>query len=109
MPTATKAPEIREKRAIPGMAQLQRVGRSLMLPIASLPAAALLLRLGQPDMLGANGLAGALGSNGHWRLPVATSWVPRATLCSRTCPCSSRSASPLGTPASPTVRPGSPR
>jgi PTS system N-acetylglucosamine-specific IIC component len=69
--TATKAPQIREKRAIPGMAQLQRVGRSLMLPIASLPAAALLLRLGQPDMLGADGLAGAMGSHGHWLLPVA--------------------------------------
>lgn len=66
--TATTAPEIREKRAIPGMAQLQRVGRSLMLPIASLPAAALLLRLGQDDMLGKDGLAGAWGD---WLLPVA--------------------------------------
>nr|WP_328807959.1 PTS transporter subunit EIIC [Nonomuraea antri] len=34
---------------------LQRLGRSLMLPIAALPAAALLMRFGQPDMLGANG------------------------------------------------------
>ncbi|RJL30450.1 PTS transporter subunit EIIC [Bailinhaonella thermotolerans] len=34
---------------------LQRLGRSLMLPIAVLPAAALLLRFGQPDMLGSNG------------------------------------------------------
>jgi PTS system N-acetylglucosamine-specific IIC component len=50
------------------MAQLQRVGRSLMLPIASLPAAALLLRLGQDDMLGKDGLAGAWGD---WLLPVA--------------------------------------
>ena len=66
--TATTAPEIREKRVIPGMAQLQRIGRSLMLPIASLPAAALLLRLGQDDMLGVNGLAGAWGD---WLLPVA--------------------------------------
>jgi PTS system N-acetylglucosamine-specific IIC component len=66
--TATTEPEIREKRAIPGMAQLQRVGRSLMLPIASLPAAALLLRLGQDDMLGKDGLAGAWGD---WLLPVA--------------------------------------
>lgn len=31
---------------------LQRLGRSLMLPIASLPAAALLMRLGQDDLLG---------------------------------------------------------
>ncbi len=35
-----------------GFAGLQRIGRSLMLPIAALPAAALLLRLGQPDLLG---------------------------------------------------------
>jgi PTS system N-acetylglucosamine-specific IIC component len=38
------------------LAVLQRIGRSLMLPIAVLPAAALLLRFGQPDMLGADGL-----------------------------------------------------
>jgi len=31
---------------------LQRLGKSLMLPIAVLPAAGLLLRLGQPDVLG---------------------------------------------------------
>ena len=30
---------------------LQQVGRALMLPIAVLPVAALLLRLGQPDLL----------------------------------------------------------
>jgi PTS system N-acetylglucosamine-specific IIC component len=35
---------------------LQRIGRSLMMPIAVLPVAALLLRFGQPDMLGADGL-----------------------------------------------------
>ncbi|MEC5152508.1 PTS transporter subunit EIIC [Cryobacterium sp. GrIS_2_6] len=40
-------------RKFPGLGQLQRVGRSLMLPIAALPAAGLLLRLGQPDLLGA--------------------------------------------------------
>ena len=32
------------------------IGRSLMLPIAVLPAAALLVRLGQPDMLGRESL-----------------------------------------------------
>ncbi|MEU6713098.1 PTS transporter subunit EIIC [Nonomuraea sp. NPDC046802] len=37
------------------MTVLQRLGRSLMLPIAALPAGALLLRFGQPDMLGSNG------------------------------------------------------
>ncbi|MDU0968749.1 MAG: PTS transporter subunit EIIC [Actinomycetaceae bacterium] len=48
-------------------ALLQRLGRSLMLPIASLPAAALILRLGQADMLGADGLA----AHAHWLQPVA--------------------------------------
>jgi len=37
-------------------AGLQRFGRSLMLPIATLPAAGLLLRLGQDDLLGKDGL-----------------------------------------------------
>jgi PTS system N-acetylglucosamine-specific IIC component len=37
---------------IPGFAQLQRLGKSLMLPIALLPAAGILLRVGQPDLLG---------------------------------------------------------
>src|ERR1700758_2181758 len=37
---------------IPGFAGLQRLGKSLMLPIAVLPAAGILLRLGQDDLLG---------------------------------------------------------
>ncbi|WP_067488556.1 PTS transporter subunit EIIC [Actinomadura hibisca] len=44
------------KRGSSTFAVLQRIGRSLMLPIAVLPAAALLLRLGQPDLLGVDGL-----------------------------------------------------
>src|SRR5215203_6656983 len=36
----------------PGFAQLQRLGKRLMLPIAGLPAAGILLRLGQDDLLG---------------------------------------------------------
>jgi PTS system N-acetylglucosamine-specific IIC component len=59
--------DLNEKRGIPGFAQLQRIGRALMLPIASLPAAALLLRLGQADMLGADGLA----KHASWLQPVA--------------------------------------
>jgi PTS system N-acetylglucosamine-specific IIC component len=51
------------------LAVLQRVGRSLMMPIAVLPAAALLLRLGQPDMLGTDGLAKYGGF--HWVTNVA--------------------------------------
>lgn len=53
----------------PVMAVLQRIGRSLMMPIAVLPAAGLLLRLGQPDLLGADGLA-SVGGFG-WVQPVA--------------------------------------
>jgi PTS system N-acetylglucosamine-specific IIC component len=63
----TTVAETPTKRGFPGLAQLQRIGRSLMLPIASLPAAALMLRLGQPDMLGADGVAGTWA----WMLPVA--------------------------------------
>jgi PTS system N-acetylglucosamine-specific IIC component len=52
------------------LAPLQKFGRSLMLPIAALPAAALLLRLGQPDLLGADGLgwdqvASVIGAAGN--------------------------------------------
>ena len=52
----SKAVLAKEKKSgglrIPGFAQLQRLGKSLMLPIALLPAAGILLRLGQPDLLG---------------------------------------------------------
>jgi PTS system N-acetylglucosamine-specific IIC component len=52
------------------LAPVQKFGRSLMLPIAALPAAALLLRLGQDDLLGADGLgwervAAVIGSAGN--------------------------------------------
>ncbi|WP_433474423.1 PTS transporter subunit EIIC [Spirillospora sp. CA-142024] len=53
--TATTV-ESAPRRGSSALAVLQRIGRSLMLPIAVLPAAALLLRFGQPDMLGADGL-----------------------------------------------------
>src|SRR4029077_879138 len=43
---------VKSGRQFPGFAQLQRLGKSLMLPIAVLPAAGILLRLGQPDLLG---------------------------------------------------------
>ena len=49
-PTADASPGT-AKRGM-NLAGLQRLGRSLMLPIAALPAAGLLLRLGQADMLG---------------------------------------------------------
>ncbi|MGZ4749217.1 MAG: hypothetical protein ACXVYY_19220, partial [Oryzihumus sp.] len=54
-----------------GLGVLQRLGRSLMLPIAALPVAALLLRLGQPDMLGAGDTGLALASTWPWLKPVA--------------------------------------
>jgi PTS system N-acetylglucosamine-specific IIC component len=52
------------------LAPVQKFGRSLMLPIASLPVAALLLRLGQPDLLGADGVgwdnvAAVIGAAGN--------------------------------------------
>ena len=49
-----------KKKTGGAFALAQRLGRSLMLPIATLPAAGLLLRLGQADMLGAEGLASKL-------------------------------------------------
>lgn len=57
----------KEKKPIPGFAQMQRIGRSLMLPIASLPVAALLLRFGAADILGADGVS----KHVHWMQPVA--------------------------------------
>src|SRR5918995_1719173 len=73
------APAAGERRGFPGLAGLQRLGRSLMLPIAVLPAAALLLRLGQNDMLGGEpgtvpeGLPSGLAQYDglHWLQPVA--------------------------------------
>lgn len=50
--TKKKATTKKSGLRIPGFAQLQRLGKSLMLPIALLPAAGILLRLGQPDLLG---------------------------------------------------------
>jgi len=44
------------------LASLQRVGGALMLPIAVLPIAGLLLRLGQPDLLNSAAMAGAGGA-----------------------------------------------
>ena len=67
--TAADAPQ--EKRAPRfNLAPLQKFGRSLMLPIAALPVAALMLRLGQPDLLGADGLgwtdvAAVIGAAGN--------------------------------------------
>src|SRR5215217_971258 len=48
----SQAAQHRSGMRFPGFAQLQRLGKSLMLPIAVLPAAGILLRLGQPDLLG---------------------------------------------------------
>jgi PTS system N-acetylglucosamine-specific IIC component len=65
----TTAVETTGGSRFPGLAQAQRVGRSLMLPIAALPAAALLLRLGQPDLLGRfesiSAVAAVIGAAGN--------------------------------------------
>ncbi len=49
-----------KKKGAGVMAVMQRIGRSLMLPVAVLPAAALLVRLGDKDMLGDPSLPGFL-------------------------------------------------
>ena len=59
----------RERRRL-NLGPVQKFGRSLMLPIAALPVAALMLRLGQPDLLGADGLgwgdvAAVIGAAGN--------------------------------------------
>lgn len=52
--TATDVPEKKKpKKQSRVFANAQRLGRSLLLPIAVMPAAGILLRLGQSDMLGA--------------------------------------------------------
>lgn len=52
MSTTSPTSTGRQRRHVPGFGQLQRLGKSLMLPIALLPAAGILLRLGQEDLLG---------------------------------------------------------
>src|SRR3954467_2573032 len=54
MSDAAKPQAIQQKSGlrIPGFGQLQRLGKSLMLPIALLPAAGILLRLRPPGLLG---------------------------------------------------------
>ncbi|MFJ5935937.1 PTS transporter subunit EIIC [Streptomyces sp. NPDC003444] len=57
MSTATAPAAAPAKKRGSGLFQgLQKVGRSLQLPIAVLPAAGILLRLGQPDVFGKDGL-----------------------------------------------------
>ncbi|MCW7946531.1 PTS lactose transporter subunit IIC [Streptomyces hygroscopicus] len=54
--TATSSAAPAKKRGSGLFQGLQKVGRSLQLPIAVLPAAGILLRLGQPDVFGKDGL-----------------------------------------------------
>ncbi|MFD6418857.1 PTS transporter subunit EIIC [Streptomyces sp. NPDC060194] len=56
MSTATESAAPAKKRGAGLFQGLQKVGRSLQLPIAVLPAAGILLRLGQPDVFGDDGL-----------------------------------------------------
>ncbi|WP_455353513.1 PTS transporter subunit EIIC [Streptomyces sp. SYSU K217416] len=56
MSTATAAPAPAKKRGSGLFQNLQKIGRSLQLPIAVLPAAGILLRLGQDDVIGKDGL-----------------------------------------------------
>ena len=110
-PSATPArAATRRGRRATGLGVLQRLGRSLMLPIAALPVAALLLRLGQPDMLGDGDTGLALGG----ALALAHPGRRRARrrrrgAVQRTWGCCSRSGSRSGSPATPTGRPRWPR
>ncbi|MFC5906627.1 PTS transporter subunit EIIC [Streptacidiphilus monticola] len=54
--TATASVAPAKKRGSGLFQGLQKLGRSLQLPIAVLPAAGILLRLGQPDVFGKDGL-----------------------------------------------------
>src|SRR5690606_24949865 len=56
MSTATASAAPAKKRGSGLFQGLQKVGRSLQLPIAVLPAAGILLRLGQDDVFGAGGV-----------------------------------------------------
>ncbi|MCQ4083820.1 PTS transporter subunit EIIC [Streptomyces sp. RB6PN25] len=56
MSSATAAAAPAKKRGTSVFQGLQKIGRSLQLPIAVLPAAGILLRLGQDDVFGAKGL-----------------------------------------------------
>ncbi|WP_052867069.1 PTS transporter subunit EIIC [Streptomyces niger] len=56
MSTATAKATPAKKRGAGLLQGLQKIGRSLQLPIAVLPAAAILLRLGQDDIFGKKGL-----------------------------------------------------
>ncbi|WP_030180133.1 PTS transporter subunit EIIC [Streptomyces violaceorubidus] len=56
MSTATDTAAPAKKRGSGLFQGLQKVGRSLQLPIAVLPAAGIMVRLGQPDIFGADGL-----------------------------------------------------
>jgi len=55
MSTATETAAPAKKRGSGLIQGLQKVGRSLQLPIAVLPAAGILLRFGQPDVFGKDG------------------------------------------------------
>ncbi|SDC02021.1 PTS system, N-acetylglucosamine-specific IIC component [Streptomyces prasinopilosus] len=68
---------VRGRRPFQG---LQRTGRGLRLPIAVLPAAGILDRLGQPDVFGDEGL----GRTDVSRVRAGRCWTVR-----RGCPCRS--------------------
>ncbi len=64
--TTAAAPAAEKKKGAGAMAVMQRIGRSLMLPVAVLPAGALLIRLGQDDMLADKDLPSFLNTIGSY-------------------------------------------
>ncbi|KRE49518.1 PTS N-acetylglucosamine transporter subunit IIBC [Arthrobacter sp. Soil736] len=76
MPTSDSTAPALEKKPNAVFSTLQRLGRTLMLPIAVLPAAGILLRLGQGDLLGAipgfEGGAAVISAAGN----AVFTWLP---------------------------------
>jgi N-acetylglucosamine PTS system EIICBA or EIICB component len=76
MPTSDSIAPALEKKPNAVFSTLQRLGRTLMLPIAVLPAAGILLRLGQGDLLGAipgfEGGAAVISAAGN----AVFTWLP---------------------------------
>ncbi|MER5890479.1 PTS transporter subunit EIIC [Streptomyces sp. NPDC001941] len=54
--TAQAPPAPRARRGSGAIKGMQKIGRSLQLPVAALPAAGVMVRLGQPDVFGKDGL-----------------------------------------------------
>jgi len=71
---------------------MQKIGRALLVPIAVMPAAALLLRLGSPDIVQKLGITGMQGMTGETLRALFSVMGSRAAQFSVTSHCCSLSA-----------------